>query len=139
MTDHVARLYALALALAVFFVTWAAVAAQPWVTAKPDPRIATLAAREQKLRREAALVRRVVERRAAEHRVALARRQAEIAAAHASRAQAPASLPTPVPAAVRTPAPVAVRTPAPAAAAAQAAASPVRIVNLPPLVITRSS
>jgi len=46
MTDHVARLYALALALVVFFVTWAAVAAHPWATAKPDPRVAALAARD---------------------------------------------------------------------------------------------
>ena len=114
MTNHVARLYALALALVVFFVTWAAVAAQPWATAKPDPRVTALAAREQKLRREATLVRRVVGRRLADHRVALDRRQAEIAAAQASRAQAPASLRTP-------------------AAVAQAAALPVRIVNLPPL------
>ena len=102
MTDHVARLYALALALVVFFVTWAAVAAHPWATAKPDPRVAALAAREQKLRREATLVRRVVGRRLADYRVALDRRQAEIAVA-------------------------------------QAAAPPVRIVNLPPLVITRTS
>ena len=30
MTNHVARLYAIALSLAVFFVTWAAVSARPW-------------------------------------------------------------------------------------------------------------
>ena len=123
MTDHVARLYALALALVVFFVTWAAVTAQPWATAKPDPRVTALGVREQKLRREATLVRRVVGQRLADYRVALARRQAEIAAGQAARAQTLASL----------------RTPAPAAAVARAAAPPVRIVTLPPLVITRTS
>ena len=87
MTDHVARLYALALAVVVFFVSWAAIAARPWQRAAADPRLALLAQRDAQLEREAALVRRVV---AAQHR--------------------------------RT-----------------AAAPAVRIVNLPPLTITRTS
>lgn len=35
MIDHVARLYALALALVVFLVAWAAVAANPFPQANP--------------------------------------------------------------------------------------------------------
>jgi hypothetical protein len=99
MTSHVARLYALALALLVFFLTWAAVAARPWVTAsRPDPRLTALAAREQRLRQESVAVRRIVQHRWAVYRTKL----------HAQRAAA-------------------------------AAAPSVRVVNLPPLTITRSS
>ena len=35
MTSHVGRLYALAIAILVFFLTWTAVAAQPWATSCP--------------------------------------------------------------------------------------------------------
>ena len=38
MTDTSHRTYAVAIALVVFFLTWAAVAARPWATPKPDPR-----------------------------------------------------------------------------------------------------
>ena len=51
MTSHVARLYALALALLIFFLTWTAVAARPWAaTSRSDPRLVALAAREQRVR-----------------------------------------------------------------------------------------
>ena len=53
MTSHVGRLYALALALVVFFLGWAVVAAQPWATPAADPRLQALAAREAQLRHEA--------------------------------------------------------------------------------------
>ena len=39
MTSHVARLYALAAAILVFFVAWAAIAAHPWQTHRPAARI----------------------------------------------------------------------------------------------------
>ena len=40
MTDHVARLYAGALALLAFFLVWAVIAARPWAAAdEPDPRM----------------------------------------------------------------------------------------------------
>lgn len=126
MTNHVARLYALGLALAVFFVSWATVAARPWATAKADPRIAALAARQQRLQRESALVQRIVQARYADYRVALARRQAQLAAAQTARSRSLASVSTAAPA-------------APAASTAPAAPAAVRIVNLPPLVITRTS
>ena len=65
MTSHVGRLYATAAALLVFFVAWAAIAAHPWRSASADPRLSALAKREQILRREAALVQRIVAQRAA--------------------------------------------------------------------------
>ncbi|HEY6068527.1 MAG TPA: hypothetical protein VIU81_07510 [Gaiellaceae bacterium] len=109
MTSHVGRLYALALALLVFFLTWAVVAAHPWATsAKADPRIAALAAREQRIRHESVAVRRIVNRRWAVYRKQLHARQAQIAAAKQAQL---ASGPAPS----------------------------VRVVTLPPLTITRTS
>jgi hypothetical protein len=112
MTDTSHRIYAVAVALAVFLVSWAAVAARPWATTEPDPRLAALARREQHLRADAELVRQVVDRRMAAYRVALRARQARIA-----------------------------QTRSHALGAAQATTPPptVRIVTLPPLTVTRSS
>ena len=84
MTSHVGRLYALATALLVFFLAWAAVAAHPWVQAAPrDPRLVALAAREQRVRQESVAVRRVVQQRWAVYRTKLRaqqRAQAAVAA-----------------------------------------------------------
>ena len=86
MTNHVARLHAGALALLVFFLVWAVVAARPWAQpAETDPRAAALERREQRLARESRRVNRVVERRFATYRRRLARRQREIAAAGRGR------------------------------------------------------
>jgi hypothetical protein len=112
VTSHHGRLYALALALVVFFLTWTVVAAHPWVTATPDPRLRALAVREAQLRHEAKLVRKVVARRWARYRVQLKRRRALIARVSAAAA---------------------------AAAAPAPAAGPVQVVNLPAHVITRTS
>ncbi len=88
MTDHVARLYATALALVVFFVSWAAVAAQPWgheaEAATPDPRVAQLDRRAEKLRKRQVRVQRRLDRRFEAYRVELARRQALSVAAPVS-------------------------------------------------------
>jgi hypothetical protein len=111
MTSHTGRLYGLALALLVFFVTWAAIAAKPWAQASADPRAAALTLREQRLRHEAAVVQQLVRRRWAAYRTALRQRNAAIASVRRAR---------------------------PAAASA-AAAPAVRVVNLPPLTITRTS
>lgn len=109
MTSHVGRLYALALALLVFFMAWAVVAARPWATtAKADPRIAALVVREQRIRHESVAVRRIVNRRWAVYRKQLHVRQAQIAAAKQVQL---ASGPAPS----------------------------VRVVTLPPLTITRTS
>jgi hypothetical protein len=111
MTDSSHRLYAVVIAVVVFFVSWAAVAAKPWATATPDPRLAALAQREQRLRADGRLVQQVVDQRLAAYRVALRARKAQIATAQARSLQ------------------VAQATVAPA----------VRVVNLPPLTITRTS
>jgi hypothetical protein len=113
-TNHVGRLYALALALVLFFLTWAAVAARPWSAPAADPRLKILVARETQLRHEAKLVNALVARHWAVYRAALHARRGEIAAAKARRAQVAASY-----------------TAAPSAG--------VRIVTLPPLTITRTS
>jgi hypothetical protein len=91
VTSHTGRLYALAVALVVFFLTWTVIAARPWVSAKLDPRLATLADRERQLSRQSLLVQRTVQRRWALYRVQLRQRHAQIAAAHqAQLAAAPA-------------------------------------------------
>ena len=67
MTDaRVSRLYVFAVTLLVFFVTWAVVAARPWAPrgASPDPRVAALAAREQRIHVESVLVRKLRAQRA---------------------------------------------------------------------------
>jgi len=111
MTDTSHRLYAVVIAVVVFFVSWAGVAAKPWATAKPDPRLAALAQREQTLRADARLVQQVVDRRLAAYQVALRARKAQIATAQARSLQVAQSTVTPA----------------------------VRVVNLPPLTITRTS
>ena len=127
MTSHVGRLYALALALFVFFLTWATVAGHPWsARAKPraDPRAAALAARQLRVRHESLVVARVVRRRWAVYRRQLRRRQQRIAAIN--RANAAAARQAQLAAA--------------AAAAAPAVSAPsVRVVSLPPVTVTRTS
>ncbi|HEY7537679.1 MAG TPA: hypothetical protein VH721_06805 [Gaiellaceae bacterium] len=82
MTDRVARLYAAVGAVLVFFLAWAGIAARPWPQS-PDPRLAELAQREQRLQRDAKLVQQVVDRRRADR-------------AAAARARATAATPPPV-------------------------------------------
>jgi hypothetical protein len=97
MTSHTGRLYAIALALVVFFLGWAAVAAKPWTTtAKADPRLQALAVRQAALQQEAKLVAKIV---------GLKKK-----------------------AAVST-----------QAASTQNVSAPVKVVNLPPLTVTRTS
>ncbi len=95
MTNHTGRLYALAVALVVFFLAWAVVAAHPWQQAAADPRLKVLAVRQAQLQREAKLVQQIVAQR----------RSAATRSRQLASVQAPA----------------------------------VRIVNLPPLTITRTS
>jgi hypothetical protein len=70
MTDpgRVTRLYVFAVTLLVFFVTWAVVAARPWAPkaakATPDPRIASLIAKEKRIHFESRLVRKLQAQRA---------------------------------------------------------------------------
>jgi hypothetical protein len=148
MTDATRRLSIAAVAILVLFLSWAFVSARPWAahaSAAPDPRIQALVRREARLRHDAVLVQRVVDRRWAHYRVALRRREAAIATAQdkhrlalaaarrardaaALAAQQRASAPAPQSASA-----------SPASPAAAAAPAPVRVVTLPPLTITRSS
>jgi hypothetical protein len=119
MASHTGRLSGLALALLAFFVLWASVAAHPWTSAATkDPRLEALAQRERRLRADAALVQRVVDRRFATYKLALAKRRREIAAAQRRASAASAAA---------------------AVSAAAVSAPSVRVVTLPPLVITRTS
>jgi hypothetical protein len=77
MTSHAARLYALAAAILVFFLSWAAVAARPWANetaaaAGPDPRVAALQDRERALQDKAQLARRLLARQSAAASAAVA-------------------------------------------------------------------
>jgi hypothetical protein len=122
MTDHVGRLYALVAGVVVFLVAWAAVAAHPWAPRPAqDPRLAALAARQQQVRVESLRVKQIVDRRWAVYRHALAARNAAAAKINARNA-ASAQL-----AAVQSAQPT------------QSAQPAVQVVNLPPLVITRTS
>lgn len=128
MTNHVVRLYALAAALLVLFVTWAAIAARPWVSqaaGKADPRWAALATREQRLRHEAIVARHVVATRWRHYRVTLAARKRAIAAAERQHRQALAA---------------AAVAPSYSSSASGSYAGPsVQVVTLPPVTITRTS
>ena len=114
MTSHAGRIYAIATALLVFFLAWAVVAAHPWASARVarDPRLIALTTREQRLRREAKLVQQVVDRRFADYH----RRSAPIRRRWQAGTRAVQS-----------------------AAPAVGSSAGVRIVHLPPLVITRTS
>ena len=70
MTNHVIRLYTASAAILVFFVAWAGIAARPWVTPAPDPHVAALAQRQQRLQRDTRLVQLIAARRAAANRAA---------------------------------------------------------------------
>ena len=93
MTSHVARLYSLALALFVFFLVWATIGARPWAASgtQKDPRLTALAAREQRLRHEGAVVQRLVRHRWAVYRVQLRKRQSQIATARKAQLAAAAA------------------------------------------------
>lgn len=91
MTSPVGRVYATTLALVLFLLLWVVVAAKPWSAPTADPRLKALAIREARLRHEAKLVDRIVARRFATYRRALAARRA--ATARAAAAPAPAAAP----------------------------------------------
>ena len=89
MTSHSGRLYIVALALVVFFLAWATLAAHPWGAPRTDARTAALAAREARLRQKAKLVNEVVAARWAEYRMELKVRRSQIAATRQAPAAAP--------------------------------------------------
>lgn len=78
MTSNLGRVYAIAMATVVFFLSWAVIAARPWVSApeaKTDPRIVALNVREQKLRKDAVAISAIVQKRWKVYRVQLVRRK----------------------------------------------------------------
>jgi hypothetical protein len=83
MTSHLARLYAVALALVIFFLSWAAVAARPWGTeqsaAASSPQAAALDRRAKRLKLEQIRVQALLDRRFAEYRARLKERRRQIA------------------------------------------------------------
>jgi hypothetical protein len=124
MTSHVARLYALAVSVLVLFAAWAVVATHPWQTTThmaADPRIHALVVRERRIKHETLAVRRIVARRWHHYRVALARRQRQIATVQKQHKQALAA------AAAAPPAP------------SYSSSPSVQVVTLPPLTVTRTS
>lgn len=136
MTNHVARLYALAISLIVFFAVWLAVSAHPWsqasaATSANDAQLARLNARQRHLRAETRRVNLLVNRRYAHYRRALARRNRINAAA---RAQHRLQLSAARSAAAARNAAIASQSRSYAAAPA-----PVRIVTLPAVAATRTS
>lgn len=112
-SNHTIRLYALAASLLALFLTWAAIAAHPWHSAAgvktTDARLVALGQREQLLRRDIALVQKIATR------AADAARRSQLVALRTAAAPAPVPAPAPI------------------------AAPAVRVVTLPPLVITRTS
>ncbi|MGE5692056.1 MAG: hypothetical protein ACM33B_16020 [Pseudomonadota bacterium] len=89
MTDRVVRLQVLVVAVVVFLVLWAAVAAEPWAGAPRDPRVAALEARQARLARESVRVKRLVDARWAAYRAALVERSRQLASRPVSTAPAP--------------------------------------------------
>jgi len=86
MTDATRRLSLFAGAILVLFLSWAFISARPWAAhsaAPPDPRVQALVQREQRLRHDAVLVRRLVEGRWRHYRIALRYRKVAIAKATA--------------------------------------------------------
>ena len=79
MTNHVVRLYVIAVAILAFFLAWAVVVAQPWApapTAATDPRLTALTARQQRVHLESLRVQKIVRARWSAYHRALAKRNA---------------------------------------------------------------
>jgi hypothetical protein len=139
MTNHVARLYALAISLIVFFAVWLAVSTHPWPqsTSKAsapavNPQLARLPARERHLRAETRRVNLIVNRRYAAYRRALVRRNHANATARVHHNQQLAAAHRAALAVTRVAS-------APAYSGAVAAPAAVRVVTLPAVAATRTS
>ncbi len=75
MTNQIGRMYAIAGAVVVLFLGWAAVAAHPWDAAPVDPRVAALNERRAKVRHDAAEAKKIVAVRWERYEHRLAKRQ----------------------------------------------------------------
>ena len=142
MTSTLGRFYSTAVALVVFFCSWAVIAARPWVSpraAKTDPRLASLQSRERRLQARATAVQKIVDKRWAAYRLAYAHRQRQIAL----RKQANASVRKVAALAASRAAAQANAYSASSASAQSAAPAPAPVVNVapaaPPATTTRTS
>jgi len=93
VTNAIGRFWAVALALVVFFVLWAVLAAKPWTSsgAPADPRLTALQAREQKTQNRALAAQQTLNKRWAAYRSALLRQKGSLTAQQqAQLATAPA-------------------------------------------------
>ena len=93
MTNAIGRFWAVALALVVFFILWAVLAAKPWVSSgtPSDPRLAALQAREQKVQTRALAAQQTLNKRWAVYRSTLLRQKGSLTAQQqAQLATAPA-------------------------------------------------
>ena len=91
MTNGLGRVYAISAAIVVFFLSWAVIAARPWVeapAAKVDPRLVALDARERNLRKDAVQITAIVQKRWALYHTQLVRRKHLIAVRKKAQAAA---------------------------------------------------
>jgi hypothetical protein len=82
VTNVIGRFWAVAVALVVFFVLWAALAAKPWVSsgAPADPRLSALQAQQQKTQNRALAAQQTLNKRWAAYRSALVRQKGALTA-----------------------------------------------------------
>ena len=82
MTNVIGRFWAVAVALVVFFVLWAVLAAKPWVSsgAPVDPRLSALQAQQQKTQNRALAAQQTLNKRWAAYRSALVRQKGALTA-----------------------------------------------------------
>jgi len=86
LKSHIGRIYIVAIALLVFFLFWALIAAKPWAAAQVDPRVAALEAREREVQAHVAKAKVVVRTRWTTYNRNFKRRRAQIATAERIRA-----------------------------------------------------
>ncbi len=95
MRNHTLRLYAGCITVLVFFLLWATIAAHPWSSSPSTPtadrRLLALAARQHRLQREAASIRKLVAVRWTRYDRELQIRRRQIALARARYAQSVAA------------------------------------------------
>ena len=78
MTNHIGRIYAVAGALLVLFLGWAAIAAHPWDSTPVDPRVAALNEHRAKVQHDAARAKKIVAVRWKRYETRLADRKREV-------------------------------------------------------------
>ncbi len=93
MTKTIGRFWAVAVALVVFFILWAVLAAKPWTSSgtPADPRLTALQVQEQKTQNRALAAQQTLNKRWAAYRSALMRQKGSLTAQQrAQLATAPA-------------------------------------------------